>query len=1012
MLRRSSSWGAAILVFALAHSGFPEHLPVRVYTTADGLARDSVNCIFQDSEGFLWFGTGEGLSQYNGYNFRNYGMADGLQDRDVRVIVESRDKTFWLGTGTGVIHFNPRAQTPSARFHRYAIGSGTRFDSINAIFEDRDGSVWAGTDGGLFVLGETTSHLESVPLRRDTGAGAKVKCLARGGAGRLWIGTSDGLFLRLDDGRFLRFSTANGLPDNFISALLSDGADLWVGTRSGLARAEWRDAERALQVRVTYNASSGLGNSSYVHSIARTRGGSLWIGTADTLAELPPGEASARPRLFGAASGLAQGQIQAVTEDSAGNLWIGTDSEGALRILQGGFVSYDETDGLPRENIASLALSRSGELLVAIAEQPRLAVYRLRENRFRRITAALPSSPFFPESWVPWHQVLAEDRSGQWWAASSQGLLELDPGKTAAVIRRQLRLEDGTPGEHVAHVLRDSEDNIWFSTLPSVGVFPTPGEQTGLARWNRATGKIRCFSEADGLPPTSSYGVLAIFQDSRKQIWVGLYRTGIARYRNGRFEVFGDSDGVPTGGIRFFYEDRAGHLWLASGRGGLGRIDDPAAARPHISRFSTADGLSSDEIQSITEDEFGRIYAGTGFGVDRLNPADGRILHYTRAEGLAPGEVEDSLRDNAGNLWFATHSGLSKLTPRPDAASAPLATRLASVMVDGKPEPIEYGAGHVLLHDLPPGQNSIEIAFFALSMSGAASVRYQYRLEGASGQWSTPTSQRSVVFSDLRPGAYRFLARSLGPDIAVSTAATVQFRLLPHVWQRWWFLTGAGLLAAGLLYAAYANRMAHLAEIGRIRTRIARDLHDDIGSCLSKIVILSEVAQRAVNASDEVREFTSRIAQTSREALDSVGDLVWATKAQTEHLEDLVSRMRRFSTQLFEAQGVDFQFEADGLPGRMPLGLELMRQLYLIFKEAVNNAARHSHCTAAKVSLRFAEGRLTMRVTDNGSGFQPGDGPDHHGIESLKARSKAVNGRIEWRQEAGTTVELIVPLPR
>ena len=193
------------------------------------------------------------------------------------------------------------------------------------------------------------------------------------------------------------------------------------------------------------------------------------------------------------------------------------------------------------------------------------------------------------------------------------------------------------------------EATFGSSTLPIVA-YPAPGQQTTLGVYERDTGRIRMFSEADGLPPLSSFALLYITEDHAGQIWIGLHRTGVARLRNGRFQVLTPADGIPAGGVRYIYQDHKHRLWLGSGRGGLGRIDDPLADKPTVTRYSAADGLSSDEIQAITEDNFGRIYLGTGFGVDRLDPSTGGIVHYTQADGLASGEIQDAVRDSSGRF--------------------------------------------------------------------------------------------------------------------------------------------------------------------------------------------------------------------------------------------------------------------------------------------------------------------------------------------------------------------------
>jgi signal transduction histidine kinase len=153
------------------------------------------------------------------------------------------------------------------------------------------------------------------------------------------------------------------------------------------------------------------------------------------------------------------------------------------------------------------------------------------------------------------------------------------------------------------------------------------------------------------------------------------------------------------------------------------------------------------------------------------------------------------------------------------------------------------------------------------------------------------------------------------------------------------------------------------------------------------------------------------IAETCREVLDNVGDLVWALNGTGDQWSVLVGRMRSFSTQIFEASDVEFRFDCTGIPMEHTLGPEALRHLYLVFKEAVNNAARHSGCSAASASLHCAHGRLVMTIADNGRGFQPAAGPDHHGIESLRSRAVALKGTITWTSEKGTTVVMQAPLP-
>lgn len=979
---------------------------MRLYTAADGLARDTVHCIVRDRNGFLWFGTGEGISRFDGYTFNNFRRPDGLPDRDVRALVPAAGGAFWVGTGNGVAHFDPNA--PRGRvFVAFSLPGGNKSQLVNSIVVDSSGWVWAGTEEGLFVRRASTGPAKPgfEPFLLDNNSSlAEVRRLAADSAGRIWVATSNGLFLIAGDAVLGHYSRADGLPGQLICDVAPAGADMLVGTRSGIARA--RLHEKKLEILATYTARSGLPRD-FVISMLQASNGSLWVATKTGLEELRPGERQFH--LYELPSALLQFDLNWLAEDAGGDIWIGSDGAGAGMVLRNGFSVFEKGDGLPNVAAGGLALDRDGRLLVTTAELD-VCVYRFQNGRFSRIDVGTKAD--FPVAWSAWHQPLLDDSMGSWWIGSLRGLLRLRAPSVhdkSAPLERRFRVADGLPSDDVAHVYRDHDGNIWMSTHRGVA-YPQRGERTGLARWNRDTGAIRSYSEADGLPPMNSFGILAIYEDRARQMWVGLYRLGVARYRNGRFQVFASPDGVPAGGVRFLYQDQVGRLWLASGRGGLGRIDDPTADHPKITSITTADGLASDEIQAITEDNYGRIYAATGLGVDRLEPWSKRVVHYTSRDGLASGEVEDAIRDRSGDLWFGTAQGVSRFHPQPDNHPLPVNMKIGSLRINGREISIPAGESNVVAPDLPPGSNSVEVEFFGLQIAAANNLLYQRKLEGADRNWSEPSRLRSVIYTDLHPGSYEFLVRCDGPGVVTSDPATIRFRVLPHFWQRWWFIGAiAGLLTA-ILYLAYSYRVAHLLEVERMRRRFAQDLHDDIASGLSKIVILSEVAQRA----DEARNAGSlqRIAETSREVLDSVGDLVWANNSTAGSMEDLLRRMRSFATQIFEAQGVDFRFVANGVPPNGIIDPEIPRQLYMIFKEAVNNAARHSGCSRAQADLWFEGDRLTLLVRDNGIGFTPIPKPGHHGIESLRARAQNLGGSIEWRREAGTIVVLNVPIKK
>jgi len=446
------------------------------------------------------------------------------------------------------------------------------------------------------------------------------------------------------------------------------------------------------------------------------------------------------------------------------------------------------------------------------------------------------------------------------------------------------------------------------------------------------------------------------------------------------------------------------------------RLDHPEADRPAFRRYTTANGLSSDVILSLTEDLSGRIYVGNGSGVDRLDAATGSVRRYTSADGLAAGEVQASFRDHNGVLWFGTSAGLSRLVAVPERPPAPLPIAITSLRVGGVRQPgSELGETKISGLRYQPNQNDIEVGFAGPAFTPGDTLRYEYMLEGADSAWSSPSPQRTVTYANLSHGSYRFLVRAINSEGVVSMRpASIAFVILPPVWMRWWFQLLAAAVAGSTIYWLHHYRVTRLVELERVRTRIATDLHDDIGSSLSQIAILSEVANRQVDsAHPNLAEPLTDIAGISRELVDSMSDIVWAIDPERDHLGDLVHRMRRFASDVFSPRDIRLEFQSPAGEPDLQMGADLRRQTFLIFKEAVHNVLRHSGATEVSIDFQVEHGWLNLNIVDNGRGFDVVQVHNGHGLRSMRERAQDVGGGIEITSSLrGTTVELRVPAGR
>jgi signal transduction histidine kinase len=327
----------------------------------------------------------------------------------------------------------------------------------------------------------------------------------------------------------------------------------------------------------------------------------------------------------------------------------------------------------------------------------------------------------------------------------------------------------------------------------------------------------------------------------------------------------------------------------------------------------------------------------------------------------------------------------------------------------------ELGETELSALELQPYENQVQIEFASVNFAAGDVIRYQYKFDGVDSDWSPATDSRLVNFPRLSSGRYRFLVRAINADGLVSaTPAVISMRLLPPVWARWWFVATALATVLCAAFLAYRYRVRHLLELERVRTRIATDLHDDIGSSLTQIAIMSEVAQQHGDH-QSATEPLSHIANLSRELVDSMSDIVWAINPKRDHLVDLTQRMRRFANDTLEAADIEVVFHTPQQGPDTELTADVRREVFLVFKESVNNIVKHAECRHVDVRVDLRGHELYVDLRDDGCGFLIQENSNHgHGLASMKERAARLGGHLEVESEPdkGTMLRLIVPLSR
>jgi ligand-binding sensor domain-containing protein/signal transduction histidine kinase len=998
-----------------------EHLPIRSYTSDDGLSSDWVSGLVRDDSGYLWFLTSEGLCRFDGQAIECFGPQHGIPSSRPRDLLQTNDGVILVAMWGGVYWFDPTHSSFGGQFRMARPMETGDENLINALFEDASGRVWCATRKGLFEMerdgdGWRFRHIDIMQPANDLRRNWIDDLLVRSD-GSLWLATPAGLIWISANGSMELFDEWSGLPYPGLVRLTEDREGrVWGAAVAGFVVLESEPVSGRPILRRSFAAEDGIvdpsGTTARVFQVFQASDGEIWVASEAGLIQVLNGDSPDEATLIvrNKSHGLTSVFLWALAEDPEGNLWLGTSDNGVMKFDRRGLVTYDADDGLPVIPRKRIFEDETGTLCVVGGS--RYHVFQYDGKRFSETVPELPGT----ESDMGWgNETVLQDSRGEWWFGTFRGLVRFPRSRSASDLAGKAPSahyteRDGLLSDGVFSLYEDARGDLWIG-----GFHYTVQERNGLQRWDRASDTFHWFDPQDGVPHDAA---TALLEDASGNLWVGFYAHGVGRFREGAFELFdaAEIDGAPRGYVSTLHLDAHDRLWIGTSCCGAIRVDDPASATPTFRAYGTGQGLTTNSISCVSEDRWGRLYFGSDRGVDRLDPDSGGVRHFSRLDGLASNHVWTSHADHDGVQWFGTTQGLSRLDPRQDPQNAPPPVRIRSVSVAGRPWDISpLGESEVGGLRLPASNRQLEVEFAGLSFLTGEKLRYQYRLEGDQPDWSAPSTSRSVHFVSLSPGHHRLLLRAVDADNTVSqTPARVMFYAVPPVWMRWWFVVGVSLFAGAAAYQLHRFRMRRVLELERVRTRIATDLHDDIGASLSQVAILSEVASHKMDesTSKDVKPLLGQVAATAREVVDSMGDIVWAINPERDRASDLIRRMRSFASNTLASRGVTLRFRTpeDGLD--RPLDLDLRRQVYLIFKEAVNNVARHSGCTATEIVMELANGVVRLEVSDNGKGFDINGRNGGQGLASMRRRTLELGGQLEIdsRPGAGTRLRLELPL--
>ncbi|MEL6558446.1 MAG: two-component regulator propeller domain-containing protein [Bacteroidota bacterium] len=756
----------------------------RNFAFEEGLTESHVNAICEDSQGNLWVGTeGGGLFKYDGFTFEGYRMEDGLSSNFIRSLHLDKNGTIWIGTSNGVTTYQNNRLVKPANFQPLANMT------IQTIISDpATREVWFGTlANGLynFKNQKFTKYSKSGKFPDD-----QINCLMLDKNGILWAGTTKGL-VKFDGKRVTTYNTRNNLASNDVTAL-SEGknGNIWIGTRN-------RGISKFNKAKFSnYNTYHGL-QSNNVRTLFHDHRDNLWIGTTSGISKFQ----NTRFKTYGKNRGQDRNAINSIFEDRTGNIWIGTVSKGLDMLDSERFIHYPVNDELGKR-VYAIVQANNGSMIYATSKGG-ITVYDKKRYTLLKGTSGFTNSVV---------KTLHKGSRTLWLGTTDDGVYQFDQRGF-----RQFMNFDSLENNAITGIAEDRNSHVWIATADSGIVVSTLKNDT--------TTIIRRLKDTDGL---SGNAINAICTDSEGNIWAGTKNTGLNKITLhpdqdsliSEITFYSTTVGLSSNSINCILTDQKNNIIVGTNGGGINVINNN-----EIIKISKTQGLTSNNVYSLIYDNAQNLWAGTERGVEKITLNDDysvkAIRHYGVKDGFKGIEVfkNASQIDDEGNLWFGTLNGSVRYVPREDwelktVPSVEL-TAIKLFFDDIQDTPYADSSSYPFPSPLilPFDENNLSFRFNGVNLRNPEAIKYRWKLEGASKEWSPETHQREAVFSNLSPGSYTFKVMASNEyNLRSAKPASFSFEILPPLWKQWWVMPTVILLVISLISLFVYSRFKRIKE--------------------------------------------------------------------------------------------------------------------------------------------------------------------------------------------------------
>lgn len=984
-----------------------------------GITNNLIFSIYQDSRGFIWFGTMFGLIRYDGVSFKTYrhnpADTNSISNDDVVSIFEDKDGFLWIGTYFGGLN---RLDRNSGEFKRYlytpnehnCISSNT----VWKIIQDKSGTLWFGTEGGgLCKLenGTFTRYKHDSTNQASIGS-SNVYSLTEDDDGNIWAGTGMGGLNKLDTktGLFTRYKRSKddsaAISGNFIRSLYKDSlGNIWAGTLNrGLNKYDKKSGRFFQYFNNSNDGDTASLSKNSIFSIIEDRNDTdrLFISTGSGFYSFakPSGEFS-RIWIYDSTNAKPESIISSIM-DNSGVIWASTYFDGLHKIFRNNekFFSYlpGELNGkyLSNPKVTSFYQDENGNLWIGTAN----GLNKLdSEGKFSYYISG-PGTGSLTGNYI---SSLAGDKKGTLWVGTNNGLNKFNLSTlNAEKFYSKPGDNNSLTSNNITKLLITKEGIVWIGTA------------FGLNKYN----SDETFTAYRNIPNDSSSlsenTILSLFEDSGNNLWAGTY-FGLNKLDNvsGKFtryrKIINDTNSLSNNYIFTFCEDMQNNLWIGTA-GGLNKFN-PAAQS--FDSYLEKDGLANTVICGIEPDDKGNIWISTKKGLSKFVISEKTFINYSIEDGLQSSMFNEgaSYRLKNGEILFGSMNGFNLFNPANMKESSFIPPLIFTSLTKYKENvKTEYDVSGLKDITLDYDENIFTVEFASLDFTNPAKNNYSYMLKGFEDKWNYTGNSPKAVFTNLDPGTYTFTIRGTNSDgVWNNEGASLTIKIRPPFWKTWWFymLSAAVIISTAVAAHKYRLRMKmnNLIEIENakekereiIREQASRDYHDELGHKLTRIAIHTKRIKKKLGLSaNGITNDLTGIVDTSQSLQGGAKDLIWSLNPQEDTLYDFAVRIKDFGNELFEDTGINFQMT--GIEDRfkdIKLSMQNKRHLIFIFKEAMNNSLKYSECSCIMLGITLKNEMLEIILEDDGVGFLLSDDLKGYGIKNIYNRTKKVNGSVE-----------------